>query len=109
MEKPYSRKQGDTYPVRSQIRDSAGLVDLSNANAITLRLARKETRSSTPEVVDTIAGAKVVGAPTWAIFEDVDDIAALTPALYDYEISYEIGGKITTTKTDTIEILRQLG
>lgn len=109
MEKPYQRKQGDTYPIRGQLRDAAGIVDLSTATAIVLRIAKRALRSTTPDVVAQSNGASVAGEPGWAVFNDVSQIAPLEPAVYDGEISYTIGGKITTTKTFPFEILRQLG
>lgn len=109
MDKPYSRKQGDTYPVRAQILDAAGAVDLESASEIVLRMASRARNGSPAAIVAEAVGAKVAGQPGWAVFEDVADIADLAPAVYDFEISYTIDGKIVTTKTGGFEILRQLG
>lgn len=106
----YSRKQGDTYPVRAQITDQAGIVDVSTADPVTLSLASVARRD-----VDAVVVAQSVGAPVamegengWVAFPNVAGIAVLAPGLYNAEISFTIGGIIYTTDTFAFQIVRQL-
>lgn len=102
------RKQGDTYPFRAQIKDAAGAVDMTNAVDIVLTVAARPTRSVTPTVKASAAGAPEAGTNGWVSFPVAAPLAELPPGEYDAEIQFTIGAHVFTTDTFSYSVGRQL-